>query len=259
VLVLLLLVPAGALAAAPPAVDAARDLPFTWSTQTLAPGGKALEAWLTPRIARADPQQLFTDLRALYTTGLLPSLDTQLSLDVSIASNQSSSSADARVSSLWRWAPFKSDGPVGFGVLGRASLGVDAAELELRALIDKRLGRVLLAANGSVSRELFWSGRTGIDTRLEESAGARFAINETASFGLELRARSSFLLGAYQGTGFYVGPTLAFHFSRLWFSLGLEAQVGADKAPADRGNGEPLELRDNERVVGRLVVGRPVK
>jgi hypothetical protein len=33
------------------------------------------------------------------------------------------------------------------------------------------------------------------------------------------------------------------------------AQVAADKAAADKGNGEPMELRDNERFVFRLVVG----
>jgi hypothetical protein len=35
----------------------------------------------------------------------------------------------------------------------------------------------------------------------------------------------------------------------------MAAQVGADKAAGDRGNGEPLTLRDNERFIGRLVLG----
>ena len=38
-------------------------------------------------------------------------------------------------------------------------------------------------------------------------------------------------------------------------AFGLLIQAGADKARDDRGNGEPLEVRDNERFVGRLVLG----
>lgn len=247
--------------AAPPEtpVDVARDFALTWSTHTLAQGHQSLEVWVTPRVARADPQFLLTDTRIAFAVGLLPSLETQVSIDLNLQSNLFTSSVDPRVSSLWRWSPFKSDGPLGVGLIGRGSLGFDVSELEARLVLDKQLGRVLIAVNASYARSYFWNGRSGINNRLDESLGARFAISPNATMGLEFRLKSAFTGTDYQGSALYVGPTLSFHWSRVWLAVGLTAQVGADKAAGDRGNGEPLELRDNERFVARIILGTPAE
>ncbi len=234
---------------------APRDFSLTWTSQTLAPGHRDVEVWLTPRIARVDPQQVLSDFRVGLSAGLLPSLETQLTMDLSFDSLARPASIDGRLTSLWRFTPFKATDALGFGGFARVSLGVDVLDLEARVILDKAVGRVLFALNGSVTRSLFWSGRDGVDTRLEESLAARFAVTPNATFGLEAYAKSSFTKGAYQGTGLSVGPALSFQFSRVWLTVGLVAQVGADKAAGDRGNGEPLTLRDNERFVGRVVFG----
>lgn len=233
------------------ALAAERDFPLTWTTSTLAANQNFLEAWLTPRVGREDGDYVKSEVRLMWSRGVLASTDTQLSADLDFEEG----AVTPHLSSLWRYAPLKSTGRVGFGTIARLSLGFDAADLELRFVVDKKLGDVLLALNAAVVRTQFWSGRAGIDTRLDESLAARYALGERASFGLELRVKSAFLGGDYQGTALYVGPSLSFSASRFWVSLGLTSQVAADKAPADRGNGEPATLRDDERFVGRVVFG----
>lgn len=234
---------------------APRDFALTWTTQSLETGHRDLEVWATPRIARVDPHQVLLDARFGLTAGLTRWLETQLTVDLGFDSGLATQSIDGRLTSLWHFTPLKATDAVGVGGVARVSLGVDVLELEARLTLDKAVGRVLFAANASVSREWFWSGRSGIDTRTEESVAVRFAITPTTSFGAEGYLKSGFTHGTYQGSGLYFGPALSFQFTQVWLTVGMAAQVGADKAAGDRGNGEPLTLRDNERFLGRLVLG----
>ena len=234
---------------------AERDFPYTWTSRTTAEGAREVEGWLTARIGRVTDDQAWTEVHAALSAGLLTGLELQSALDVTVASTAFTSSSEPRVAAQLRWAPLTADGVLGLGAAFRTSLGVDVLELELRLLADKQLGRLLLAVNAAASRRLFWSGRTGPETHLEETAALRYALGAVASFGLELRLQSAFLGSDYQGTGIYVGPTFTFRAPGFWVSLGALAQVAADKAPADRGNGQPLELRDNERFLLRLALG----
>jgi hypothetical protein len=235
---------------------AERDFAFSWTTHVLERGRDDLEVWVTPRLARTADFSL-VDTRFVWTHGVVRNLESQVSLDLAFQNTDQDHSVDPRVTSLWRWAPWRADGLVGLGLVGRASLGPDVVELEARLIADKQLGDVLLAANALFSQAFFWNGRTGIDTRLEESLSVAYVVAPFVRLGLELRAKSSFQRGDYQGTAFYVGPSLAFRFKPVWFTLGAVAQVAADQAKEDQGTSEPLTLRDDERFVLRLTFGFP--
>ncbi|MEW5742909.1 MAG: hypothetical protein AB1938_28595 [Myxococcota bacterium] len=239
------------------AAAAPRDFAFTWTTHLLEAGRDDLEGWLSPRIARVDPGYSLVDMRFVWTHGLENHLESQLSLDTSFENDDRTHSVDARVTSLFRWAPWKADGPVGLGGLVRLSLGTNVLEVEGRFLADKLVGDVLFAANVSASHSIFWNARTGITTRLEESFSVAYVLAPFARLGLEFRVKSSFAYGDYQGTAFYVGPSLAFRFKPVWFTLGAVAQVAAHQAEADRGTSEPLTLRDDERFGLRITLGLP--
>jgi hypothetical protein len=237
------------------ALAAPRAFPLTWTSRTLEAGGHDFQTWLTPRIARLDDSLVLTQGRMVMGTGIISGLEALWGLDLDFAGNSSRTTIDPLLTTLWRWAPLKANGVLGLGGFARGSLGFDSAELEARLFVDKQFGKLLLALNGSASRRFFWAGRTGVDTHLEESLGARYAVGPSASFGLELYLKSGFLRGEYQGTAIYVGPSFTFEFQKLWVSLGATAQVAADQAPGARVKGQPLELTDNERFVGRVVVG----
>lgn len=246
---------ASLLAASAPAAE--RDFGFSWTSRVLDRGRDDLEVWLTPRIARLDPGFSIVDTRFVWTHGVVKDLEAQVSLDLGFQNSDRAHSVDPRVTSLWRWAPFHADGPIGFGVLGRASLGTDVLEAEARLLADKQLGDVLLAANVAAEQSFLWNGRTGVTTRLEATLGVTYAVAPFARVGLEARLKSSFARGDYDGTALYVGPSLAFRFRPLWFTIAATIQAAADQVEADRGTSEPMTLRDDERFVLRFTFGFP--
>lgn len=238
------------------AFAAPRDFAFTWTTQTAPARHSQFEGWLTSRIARTDDFVRF-DGRLAWTVALVDGLETQFSVDPIVESTSLSSSLDGTVSNVWRWTTWKAGSPFAVGGLGRLSLGIDRVEFEARLLADLKVDRLLFALNVSAERAQFWNGRTGVDTRLEESLGARFALSATASFGLEARAKTSWDHRLYRGTALYLGPTLAFTNEYFWVSMGAYAQVWAQRGDGERGAAEPQELSDNERFLLRLVVGAP--
>jgi hypothetical protein len=159
------------------------------------------------------------------------------------------------VTSLWRFSTWRDQSPFAVAGLARVSLGLDQVEFEGRLIADLRLGRVVLALNAAASRSLFWNDRAGVDTRLEENLGLKYAVSPGVAAGLELRAKSAWQERIYQGTALYVGPAMTFTHPKFWITLGAFAQVAADRANADRELPEPAELRDNERFVLRLIFG----
>jgi hypothetical protein len=182
-------------------------------------------------------------------------VETQLSMDLDFENTDKVHTFDPRVTSLWRWTTWRQGTPFAVGGLGRLSLGFDQFEVEARLFADWQLGRVLLALNVSAARALFWNGREGVDTHLEESFAAKYVISPGATVGFEIRAKSAWKVREYQGTGIYAGPALTFTHPRFWVTIGGYTQFAADKAKADRDLMEPNELRDNERFVLRLSFG----
>lgn len=239
---------------AAPAFAAPREFPLTWTSLTTTAGQSQLEVWATPRIARTD-DFLRLDTRLAWTHGVASNLDTQLSLDLDFQRTDRSDGVEGRLSSLWRWTTWRSGSPVAFGGVGRLSLGLDSLEVEARLLADWRFQRIWVALNASGSKLIFWNGRQGVDTRLEESLALSYQLSASASFGLEGRLKSSWQARDYQGTALYVGPTLTIRQPSFWVTLGTFAQVASERAPADRALAEPQELRDNERFVLRLAFG----
>lgn len=237
-----------------PAAAAVRDFPFTWTSRTSAAGQSSLEAWFTPRLVRTD-DYFKLDTRVAWTHGVTRTVESQLSMDFDFEGTSKTQGVDPKLTSLWRWTTWRENTPFAVGGLGRVSLGLDQLEVEARLLADLKLERVLLALNVSASRALFWNGRVGVDTRLEESFAAKYVISPGAAVGLEVRAKSSWKEREYQGTAIYTGPSLTFTHAKFWVTLGGYAQVAADKADADRELEEPNELRDNERFVLRLAFG----
>lgn len=243
-----------------PALAAPREFPVTWTTRTAEVGAHGYEGWLTPRLSRESVDYLRMDARLAWVAGVAKNLESQLSLDLDWEKPDFRvATLDPRVSSLWRWTTWRAGSPVNVGGVGRLTLGFDSVEVEGRLLLDATVGRVLLALNGMGAQRVYWSGPGGSTSRLEASGGARFQVSPTTTFGLEVRARSSYREALYQGTALYAGPALAVTAGGFWVALGAYAQVASDKATADKGNGEHAELRDNERFVLRLTVGQRVR
>jgi len=238
---------------------APRDFPFTWTSQTQDTGKSQFELWFTPRIARTDDFVLFEG-RLGWTYGVAKNLETMLAVDADLTRTDLTQGMEGKVSNIWRWTTWRSAGsPFSAGGVGRISLGIDRLELEGRLLADLKVDRVLFALNVSGERSLFWNGRTGVNNRLEESLGVRFALSKTATFGVEARVKSSWEDRLYRDPGVYGGDSYGWTVPLLWIHVGGFAQVAAERGDGDRGAAEVQELRDNERFVLRLTVGANTK
>lgn len=233
-----------------------RAFPFTFDSATLAPGERQVHLWETLRSQRFDPAPyLTTETRFGLAAGVTDSLDTLLLLDASITEQDPDQrTIRAQVTSWWRYSFLKATDAVGVSGLGRVSLGLDGLEVEARLVLDKQLGPMLLAANSSIAYSPTWSGPAEPDLRLEQDLALGYRVGPVL-VGVELRARTAFQRKVYQGTALYAGPTVSWGTRWFFATLAWHAQLGADKAPADKGNGEAMELRDNERFVARFMLG----
>ncbi len=243
----------------PTVAHAERPFPFTWTSSTETKGTASPQLWLTIRSGRQTPFELL-EARAWVGLGVARNVDVHLGLDTDVLlRRREDKQLDGRLSAQARYRLLEPTDVVGLALIARAGVGVAATQLEARLVLDRVLGDVLLAANSAFERTIFWDRRDDIETRLEHSFALRLAVTSDVSAGLELRARQAWRSADYQGTGVYVGPTLSVRTKVAWVSIGAVAQVASHKAEGDRGNGQPIIFRDDERFVLRLVVGAPTE
>ncbi len=236
-----------------------RAFPFTWDSTTLAAKEQEVTVWLTPRLLRQNSlTSSFTrvEARTAFSFGVTNWLEGTVAGDVVMDDEGLKGQAvDAKLTTWWRASPLKAKDWLGFSVLLRGSLGLLGVDAEARFVLDKRLGDVWVALNSAVTRSYFFEG-TGVDLRLEQSGAVGYVLSKAGvTIAAEGRARTAFLLGQYQGTAVYAGPSLTLSQPRWWLSVAVQAQVAADRHPDDKALPEPLELRDNERFVARFVFG----
>ncbi len=239
---------------ATPAFGAERSFAYTYQSDVLEAGkseGQVDLAYRTLRHAGYDE----VDSRLGFDFGLTRYLEGQLLLDYAIITpdaGDASLIAYLTGSLRARLADAHTD-PVGVGFEAAASIGPDHGRLLARAVVDKWFGRLLLAFNALAS-ETF--GDDLAPTRFEESLGLSYQLPIHLSAGFELRNRHALDDHAhFLGDALYAGPTLNLRVKKVWTALSLLMQVGALKAKAQQGNGEPNEVLDNERFNLRLVVG----
>ncbi len=236
-------------------LSAERDAPFTFNSRLTAPGSRELQVWLTPRVDRSAFQTRVTP-RFGIDFGVLRSLSVFVGSEATIESLPNEANAfDGNAFAQLQFSPLRVERGFGVSAIVRAAAGLTSVDVEARLGVDAQVGALWFGLNSSVEQRLWYRFTPGIATRLEQSAALRYAFPNDFSMGFEGFFRSAFARGPYQGSGLYLGPQFTFKRRSWWLAAGLYAQVYSVKARADRGNGERLEFRDNERFVLRLTLG----
>ncbi len=237
-----------------PALAAERPFAYTQTSALLEPGQREAQVDGADRLLRSDDYNE-VDTRFGFAFGLSKWLEAQLLLDLDIAT-PATGEADALgfVTGLLRARLLDGrSAPLGLAVNVAASVGPDHGRLEARAVADRSFGRLLLAFNALASGSF---GTDATPTRFEESLGLVYQLPTRVGLGLEVRNRHALDPHAhFTGDALYLGPTLSLRRKRVWAATSLLMQVGALKAKAQQGNGEPNEVLDNERFNLRLVLG----
>lgn len=232
-----------------------RPFPWTWTTSTQPTRTNDVELWLSGRSGRLTPYDV-VELRGYVSSGPVKRVDVHFGVETElILQRREQKALDGRIAAIARYRFLDPTDVIGLALMARGAFGVASAVMEGRLVLDRVLGDVLLAASSSFERTVFWDRRDAIETRLEHSAAMSLRITPDVTAGVEVRARQALASGAYQGTAFYGGPTLSVVTRWAWFSVGAVVQFASNKAEGDKGNGQALIFRDDERFGLRLVVG----
>jgi hypothetical protein len=235
-----------------PAAANERHLTYTYETATLPEGAKELEVWTTARVGRHQ-DYVGLDHRVEFEVGLTDRLQTSFYLNFSSerAGTTASGLQSDGVSSEWKYKV--SDpvaDPVGFAGYLELSAGTTFYEVEGKAIIDKVIGRTLLAANVVVAYEKAVSYEPELE--LELDLAAAFFVTPHLTVGLEARNHNELEEAEeWEHSSIYLGPVLAYASKGWWVAASVLPQLPAIKT-AD-GEVGSRDLHGGEKWNARLL------
>ena len=230
----------GALVAAPAVVHAnPRALPFTYTTDTLQPGGVEIEQYadLVPLVAFAPTGGGFDHfLASEFFTELEIGLRDRLELGLYFTFVPSARSQAVELpegnglKQRLRYI-FADPGkwPVDVGVYGELSEAEDEIEFEAKVLLQRRFGRVRVASNLTGEYEWNFSGER--DLVIDPSLGVTAEITPALHAGIDSWLRAEYRQDQFEARAFengpeaYVGPAVMASFGKLWWTVGVYARV----------------------------------
>ncbi len=218
-----------------------RPLPFTYTTDTLAPGELEVEQFVdvTPvKAVNADGNPTWfgaTQFQTEFEYGILDRVELGLyvvyvpapSEYTSVPQMTEVTGAKERLRYVLAdpgaW-------PIDVGLYGELVEGQTEAELEAKILLQRRFGKLRLDANLWAEYELYYASPQK-DIVLNPAFGATYEVTPTLHLGAETWMRVEFPNPAPPTRGYglgpedYAGPVVLLNFGKLWWSTGLYARV----------------------------------
>ncbi len=233
-----------------------RHFTYTYESAVLPKDGREIEVWTTPGLGRDHFYSRF-DERVEFEVGLTDRLQTSLYLNFGALTAETmpgmrqSSVEFQGISSEWK---YKLRDPVadalGSALYAELLAGPTEVELEAKLIVDKRIGKVLLAANlvGELGLE-FEEKATDPAGVVELDAAATYSVRPGLSLGLELRSHNQIMEEAWRTSVLFAGPVVAYAASSWWVALSVMPQLPALK----KEGGGTFELAAHERFNARLL------
>lgn len=242
-----------------------RHFTYTYETPVLPKGAAELETWTTLRVQREEHYLRF-DHRLEFELGVSDRVMTAWYLNFT---GLSAVEEGAFVNEFeWKgvsneWKFKLSDrvaDPLGVGAYVEWGVGPAEIELEAKLLLDKQVGKLLIAGNVVGELELEMEPEvegTEVEVELEPEIkvqadlGVAALVNDHVSIGVEIREDTIIGHGEFEHATIHAGPTLGVSQGKWWVALSVLPQVVAF-GPEVEGN---RELHDHEQVEGRLLLG----
>lgn len=226
-----------------------RALPFTYTTDTLAPGQAELEQTvdLVPLRAYAATGQLTYYLASQFQTELEIGLRDRLELALYFTYVPTVSASIVTMTAVmpegsglkqrlrYTFAP-QGAWPVDVGVYGE--LGEDEQELEFegKLLLQRRFDRLRVAANLWAEYELEFAtaadGSHSRDIVLNPTLGATYEISPKLSVGIDSWLRGEYPMNPTPaarpfglGPEYYIGPAVMMSFGKVWWTAAAYGRV----------------------------------
>jgi hypothetical protein len=224
-----------------------RALPFTYTTDTLAPGQVEFEQTvdLTPLNAVGAnggnaaylASQFLTEFEigvcerlelALYLT-FVPTVNSNVIAAGTQAIMPEGSGAKQRI--RYTLAPL-GEWPVDVGLYGELSENEHELELEGKVLLQRRVGKLRVDANLWAEYEMYFArqgdGSIQRDVVINPTLGATYEITPRLSIGIDSWLRGEYPTNQYMapatrpfalGPEYYVGPAIMMSFGKIWWTV----------------------------------------
>lgn len=243
------------------AVGNERRFTQSYETSVLPPGAKELELSEAVKVGK-DQAYLGLEHRFELEMGVVRNLQTSIYVNLTSELLDNAPAKDSTeswsVSNEWKLKLLDAVAdPVGLGLYGEITAGYREIELEAKLLLDKRMGPFHAVFNLVGEHE--WEMTTGAPNRddtLEGTAGLVYFFNRQISAGVESVGHSIFSSDAgYEGTAFYLGPTVTWASERFWVTASFSPQIAGIQADETPPGVSGLELSNHTRFDGRLLMG----
>jgi hypothetical protein len=239
----------------------------TYTTNVLPKGAIDLEFWHTSRFGHQGEFFHAQDQRMELEFGLGKNLQTAFYFNrfqqrFNTGTNGTATSNEIGFSNEWKLKlSDPSANKIGSALYFEAGLkGGDEVELETKIILDKYIGKSLIAFNGVVEfeKEFEWESSSvkseGWGTPIEFDLAYMYAIKPTLGLGLEIVNKNDIAKGeGWKNSIFYAGPTLNFRNGKWFVIVNYLPQLGnVHKTNFSPGN---KVLDDHERAEARVLLG----
>jgi len=250
------------------AAAATRSFVYTYESPVLDAGRSELVPWTTFRVGRGRYYSAL-DGRLGFLHGFARGLQLGLywdfrsetrdvvddSLTQTLTRESYSEFASAAAELEYQLTDRRAD-VLGSALYLQATLGPRQSALEARVIVDRSVGKWLLAANAVAKVKLApIRGAQGSELEtalvLEPAVAAAFLLSDATSVGVELRAPIG-VGGSAESATLFGGPVLRWADQGAWAALGVAPQLLAFSGPS---TGSRLDLNEHERLEVRLLAG----
>ncbi len=240
-----------------------RKFAYVYETSVLPIGAREVELWNTYRMNRGYFYRRL-DQRIEFEFGVSNNVMSALYLNYSwlerdgngaAAGGDPVSSNSVSISNEWKFKLMdRVADPVGLGLYAEGTLALDEAELEAKLLLDKQIGRWLVAFNAVAENEwatqlIVGETHTSSEFTAEFDLGIAYSLHRNFSLGLEIRNHNELVGGVWEHSALFAGPVLSYSSDAWWATLTILPQVTSFKG-ATAGT---LVLDGHEKLESRLL------
>ncbi|MBX9806285.1 MAG: hypothetical protein K2X95_00650 [Flavobacteriaceae bacterium] len=217
---------------------------YTYQSSVLNKGEKELEVWTTVLSGKTDYYREIRN-RVEYEIGLGSNLQTSFYLNSkqkagfdAITGEIVMDATEISFSNEWK---YKFSDPVadriGFAGYAEFTVATDELEIELKAILDKKIGKTTHALNFTFEPE--WetttsNGKVTTATALKYDINYGFAyeISKNWNIGAEIINRNVYIKeDSFTHSALFAGPTIAFNTEKFWLNLSFSPQIAGINNP----------------------------
>jgi hypothetical protein len=235
----------------------------TYQSLTLPKGAKDIEFWNTVNVGRANLYRKLKQ-RVEYEVGVTDNLTAAfyMNLQQKIQSENGNSTLEATelsFSNEWKYKLMDPVAdPIGFALYSEYTIAAHELELELKLILDKKIGDNYFALNATYEPEWEWSLANNLESvslksGIDFNVGYMNFVSKNFGIGLEAINYNTIAKGELDHSALFIGPTFTFIGDRWWVILNALPQITKLYASQEVDKSRSLILTEREKFEFRMI------